>query len=837
MRRRTIILTALSLLLLLVTISTLAPDSRQLTVVINEVCWAGSAGDHTTEWIELFNTTDAPIDLAGWLLVSSDGAPFIRLQGVLAPHTKTDPTSGYFLLERGSDNSVPAIAADQIYQGALTNSGEVLTLSDAAGRIIDTANIVLSEESGRAWPAGSDDSGNTPFASMERVQFQSVDAPGNWASSTSFVVDGGEQLLCGTPKGENSVYNALPVAHVIITPRIPHPGLPAEFSAAGSDDANDPIESYAWQFGDGTTATGAIVSHTYSEAGQYILTLLLTDSKGGETRVTYNVEVALTTPPIADFSVILKPDQAIARAAAVLTFQDESSDADSEIVSWIWTFGDGSEAVGRHATHTYDTFGDYIVGLQVTDTQGEVGIQTQSVSIAGQLPVPVLFFAPEFPNEGEPVLFDASESFDPDGVIVSYQWDFDGDGVLDAQGPEHSASYTYQSGGQFAPRVTVIDDQSEDASRESAVEVNAAPVAQFQVSSFEPNELEAVLYSDLSHDSDGTIVAWNWDFGDETRSDEGSPSHIYQQGGTMVVTLTVTDDGGATGSAVASLAVGNLPPAAVLSVADSSLPTGSRFSFDASGSSDPSPEGGLARYEWSFDGGDSFELETSVPTVSHAFTDDGQVTAQVRVTDLHGASGLSDPLLVTVTNRSPTVSRVTWTPSAPTDADEVVFSVQASDPDGQIAGWSWVMDSLVLASSQQLTHRFEDNGSYQVTLQVRDDDGASASPYTFTVPILNAPPVVAFTSASAQSSACDGSNVRFDASDSYDPSPTGRIVHVAWDFGDETNCPGSAAGCSDMDRWTPEHCYSGPGTYIVTLVVIDEHGAISRTQKTILIGE
>jgi len=835
MRRRIIILLALSLLLLLLTISTQAPDSRQLTVVINEVCWAGAASDHTLEWIELFNTTDAPIDLEGWLLVSSDGAPFIRLQGILAPHTNDDPTSGYFLLERGSDNSVPAIAADFIYQGALTNVGEVLTLSDAGGRIIDTANIVLSEESGRAWPAGSDDRGNPPFASMERVQFQAADAPENWASCILEISEDKTQLLFGTPKGENSVYNVLPIAQIRITPAIPHPGLPAEFSAAGSNDPNDPIESYEWQFGDGTTATGAIVSHTYPEAGQYLLTLLLTDSKGGKTRVIVNVDVALTTPPIADFSLVLKPDQAVARAADLLTFQDESSDADSELVSWEWHFGDGNEASGRYALHTYETYGDYVVSLRVTDTQGEVGIQTRSVSIASQLPVAVLSFSPEFPNEGQPVLFDASESFDPDGVIVFYQWDFDGDGLLDVEGPEQSASYTYQSGGHFTPQITVLDDQSEAMSRQRTIEVNAAPIAQFRISSFEPNELEHVTFTDFSHDSDGSIVEWAWDFGDETYSDDVSPTHVYQQSGTMEVILTVTDEGGATGTAIANLAVGNLPPSATLTVANSALATGSRFSFDASDSSDPSPESDVARYEWSFDGGASFGLQTSVPTLAHAFTDDGQVTVQVRVTDSEGASALSDPLIVTVINRSPMVSRVTWTPSTPSDADEVVFSVQASDPDGQLASWSWVLDSVVLASSQQLTHAFDDDGSYQLTLHVRDNDGAGAAPYVFTVPILNAAPVAAFTS--VRGSACDARSVRFDASSSYDPSPTGRIVHVAWDFGDGTNCPGSAAGCPDTERWMPEHCYSGPGTYIVTLVVIDEHGAIARIQKTILIGE
>jgi len=272
-----------------------------------------------------------------------------------------------------------------------------------------------------------------------------------------------------------------------------------------------------------------------------------------------------------------------------------------------------------------------------------------------------------------------------------------------------------------------------------------------------------------------------------------------------------------------------------VSAANSSLPTGSRFALDASASFDPSPRGSIVRYEWSFDGGTTFDTETSVPTLSQSFADNGQISVQVRVTDDQGATALSKPLIITITNRAPAVSRVTWTPSQPTDADEVVFTAQTSDPDGQVSSWSWVLNSVVLASSQQLVHTFDDDGSHQITLQIKDNDGASASPYTFTVPVFNAPPVAAFTS--VQGSACGYSSVRFDATGSYDPSPTGYIAHVAWDFGDDTYCPGSSAGCANNDHWTPEHCYSEPGTYIVTLVIIDEEGAISRVQKTILIGE
>ncbi|MFC2078558.1 PKD domain-containing protein [Candidatus Bipolaricaulota bacterium] len=834
MRKRAIILTGF-LLLFIIAVPTFAPNDPPLTVVINEVCWAGAAWDHTAEWIELFNTTNAPIALDGWQLVSSDGAPHIRLQGVIHPSVDGSPSSGYYLLERLSDKSVPDIAADAIYQGALTNSGETLTLIDASGRIIDTANASLSDDSADAWPAGSDDRGTLPFATMERVQFAQPDEPANWESCTAVTLEASDEQVSGTPKAENSAYNDLPVAQMTITPPIPHPGIPAEFDATGSDDPNDPITSYRWEFGDGTEATGPAASHTYQEAGEYAVTLILTDSKGGETQFTRDVQVALTTAPIADFSVVLKPDQDVARASDLLTFQDESSDADSEITSWKWHFGDGHDAAGRSVNHSYETYGEYVVGLRVVDAQGEVGVQTRSLSIASRSPVAVFSFSPERPNQSQIVRFDATESFDPDGEITVYQWDFDGDGTIDSESAEPIAEYEYMSGGRFTPSLQVIDDLSQRSTRERMIDVNAAPKAQFQISSFEPRELELVTATDLSDDSDGIIVQWLWDFGDGTVSDEASPSHVYQQNGTMDITLTVTDEQGAAGTAVASINVGNLPPVANLTVAEATLPTGSRFSFDASASFDPSPLGSLARYEWSLGREDVYEVETSVPSLAHVFGDDGQVTVRVRVTDSDGASAVSEPLSITVSNRSPTISRVTWSPSEPADGDDVTFAVQASDPDGEITAWTWTLNSGERGSSQNFLHSFEDDGDYSLSIQVRDNDGASSNPYSISVPIRNAPPVAQFTA--VQGSACGTGSVRFDASASFDPSPTGRIVHVAWSFGDGANCPGSSAGCSDSERLTPEHCYSAPGTYIVTLVVIDEHGAMSSTSKTILIGE
>lgn len=101
-------------------------------VTISEVFWRGSRASAADEWIELLNTTDQAVDLAGWVLTDGDDLR-IGLAGSL-------PAGGYFLLERDDDDSVSDRPADLIYNGSLSDEGETLSLLDAGGRLVDTAN-------------------------------------------------------------------------------------------------------------------------------------------------------------------------------------------------------------------------------------------------------------------------------------------------------------------------------------------------------------------------------------------------------------------------------------------------------------------------------------------------------------------------------------------------------------------------------------------------------------------------------------------------------------------------------------------------------------------------
>jgi hypothetical protein len=120
-------------------------------VLISEVAWAGTTNSSADEWIELWNPGAIPVDLTGWTL--SDGGDIHILLG------RTIEPGGYLLMERTDDTSVADVTADGIYSGALSNSGETLSLADASGQLID--QVAASA----GWPAGN----ATSYASMERT--------------------------------------------------------------------------------------------------------------------------------------------------------------------------------------------------------------------------------------------------------------------------------------------------------------------------------------------------------------------------------------------------------------------------------------------------------------------------------------------------------------------------------------------------------------------------------------------------------------------------------------------------------------------------------------------
>ncbi len=801
----------------MVSIGAEAPVSG--TVVINEIAWSGSVGDPTAEWIELHNPSEEPIDLAGWCIASSDGSPSIQLQGTIDGRVDGDPSTGFYLLERVSDDTVPEIEADQIYTGALTDRGETLLLCDATGAVVDTANVAMGEMEG--WTAGTDRYGEPPHASMERRDPRRVDSHDNWATSSAELHLGEDRdPIRGTPRHENSVFNLPPLASFVVSPRPGRPSEPVSFDASSSTDPNDQIVSYRWSFGDGTRRSGATVRHIYPHVGSYEVVLVLVDGKGAVSELARTIRIQAGAPPVADFSVV--PDDGAPRAGEPILFLDESSDVDGAIEGRTWRFDDGAIAGGPSVLHTYRAAGTYIVSLEAVDSQGESATQTQSLVVRSQRPHARFCWSPENPIPGDPIRFDASASHDADGRIERYRWDLDGDGTDDHDHAEPIVDHAFPSAGERAIRLTVVDDAGERASVTRWLTVNLPPVAEFEVSSFEAAEQCPIHLTDASHDEDGTIIARRWTFDDGGGSEASDPVHAYVQEGTYAIRLTVTDDRGAEDTATAEIRIVNLTPRAHLVADPASLPTGATCTFDASGSVDPSPHGTIIDYAWDLDGDGTFEQTTTCPSVDHVYEDDGARRVRVRVTDDDGAWDEAQAE-VEVVNRPPRVSHIRWDPQQPTDDEPLQFAATVHDPDGEVAAWFWEFGNEAAATDPTPVARFDDDGSHPVVLTVEDNDGDRSSPFSIVVDVANAPPVAVFTTSNL-----GGGCVRFDARDAHDPSPRGEIVHVAWSFGDGATASGTGA-----DRWTPVHCYGESGTYIVSLIVIDDQGALAKLTKSL----
>ncbi len=295
-----------------------------------------------------------------------------------------------------------------------------------------------------------------------------------------------------------------------------------------------------------STLTISTVSTT--PAGNYVVTV---NGTGGG--ITHSFQVSLTVLgaimlPVADFFISpINP-----REGEVVFFDGSISfDPDGFIVGWRWSFGDGFGATGTFVSHVYSSPGNYTVTLLVVDNANATASKTVVlfVGVIGENVPPRAAFS-SFPNAtrvGEPVFFDASPSFDPDGFIVNWFWEF-GDG---STGNGTFVSHTYFNTGNYTVTLTVMDNRNATDSVRKAVLVqspNIPPVASLTFFPTRPVEGEFVQFDGSgSFDPDGSLIDWFWTFGDGSIGFGPFTSHVYFRPGNYTVNLTVTDNDGARG--------------------------------------------------------------------------------------------------------------------------------------------------------------------------------------------------------------------------------------------------------------------------------------------------
>jgi chitodextrinase len=203
-----------------------------------------------------------------------------------------------------------------------------------------------------------------------------------------------------TPVGTDFGNSAMRIASLRLVPRgviVPPaglqprftftPGAPADnqvvlFDATTSQaPANNPIATYSWDFGDGSAATGATVSHAFDEPGTYIVRLTIADRIGRTAETSQTINVNPGASPTARFAI--SPSPATVNLPVHVNASASTPAPGRQIVSYSWDFGDGSaKASGPQASHTYTRAGSYGITLVVTDDVGRTGVLTQTIQVA-----------------------------------------------------------------------------------------------------------------------------------------------------------------------------------------------------------------------------------------------------------------------------------------------------------------------------------------------------------------------------------------------------------------------------------------------------------------------
>ena len=242
------------------------------------------------------------------------------------------------------------------------------------------------------------------------------------------------------------------------------------FDASSSQDPDNAIVSYTWQFGDGNTGTGKQTTYAYDLAGTYGVILTVTDAFGISVSTSAtSITIATSANPVARFTVSPgNPD-----ISTNLTFNAVGSTAapGRKIVSYDWDFGDGTSASGVVVSKKFTTPGSYVVTLIVTDDADKRSVLSQTITVDDlNNPTASFTFSPSSPNVGTTVFFNAQASSAPFGrTIVSYDWTF-GDGET---GSGVNPSHKFESTGTFTVTLVVTDSSGRKGTRTTTITVTS----------------------------------------------------------------------------------------------------------------------------------------------------------------------------------------------------------------------------------------------------------------------------------------------------------------------------------------------------------------------------
>ncbi len=289
-------------------------------------------------------------------------------------------------------------------------------------------------------------------------------------------------------------------------------------------DGSEGVETWNWDFGDGTISTEPNPTYTYNTEGIATVSLEVTSSVTG-CYDRYQLPISIL-PAKANFSVDAK--------TGCIPFRTRFRDNSSNAIEWFWDFGDGNTSTVKSPQHTYFVPGEYDITLIITTAGGckDTIVKQNHIRVGGVI---LDYTTQDSLGCGPHEVNFQSNIVATD--LASLKWDFgDGNEVSGIENPVH----LYDSAGVFNVRVSARDALGcvTIIQQDSMVEVRQ-PVAAFNTN-FGDNCLSTEVQ--FENNSSGVNLSYLWDFGDGNTSTDENPIHTYGVIDSYPVRLTVTDD-------------------------------------------------------------------------------------------------------------------------------------------------------------------------------------------------------------------------------------------------------------------------------------------------------
>ncbi len=608
-------------------------------------------------------------------------------------------------------------------------------------------------------------------------------------------------------------------------PRLPKIREDIIFSATGIRGK----KHYNWSFGDESYQEGVnltICRHSYKKTGPYFVNLTTIDDKNKTMR---NVSrIVVNDPPHAKFEW----NPYLPNMKEKTSFTAKGSTDDGPIKSYIWSFGDDTNATGMDVSHAYDKGGKYLVHLKVMDEYNGTDDIQQIIEVNSQ-PSAYFSFYPSSPNTEDIINFDASLSSDPDpkSNIKAYQWDFGDRKTGSGQYIEHR----YEKEGNYTIKLTVIDDNDlRDTTPPLVIpvknkNVHHPPTAHIN---FVPEktittEDEVFFDASWSSDQDGNVTRYKWESNDGTKSDKRSFSHKFEREGEYIVNLSVTDDDNLNDSQSREFSVIKpKDPIAFFSCKPDILEAGKEINFNAASS-----QGDIVSYKWDFD---DKSPGKEGPVVNHTYSPKGFKAAFYHVTltvkdKRNKENSSSKELIVESAKTEPPAALFVFQPESPVAGEVVNFNATLSK--GSIKSYEWNYgDGSLIGTEAIENHTFPANETVEVTYQVvltltdiNEEKSRISKNISVYQPLQPLQPLFVYQ---PPDPIIVGQQVIFDAT-----SSEGAITNYLWDFGD---------GSAQKDDAIVPHAFTASPTstrtYDVTLTVADKMGKrYSSTRKVTVV--